>query len=77
MVAERIRTTLQNTPVVLESGQTISQTVSIGIAIYSESEAGLVPAQERADAALFSAKGAGRNRVQIFVPEAPAPQETE
>lgn len=76
VIAERIRTTLQNTPVVLESAQTISQTVSIGIAIYSESEADLVPTQERADAALYSAKGAGRNRVQIFAPEAPAPQES-
>ncbi|WP_233889290.1 sensor domain-containing diguanylate cyclase [Paraburkholderia flagellata] len=74
-IAERIRTTLQNTPVVLESAQTISQTVSIGIAMYSESEADLVATQERADAALYSAKGAGRNRVEIFVPEAPAPQE--
>ena len=74
-IAERIRTTLQNTPVVLESAQTISQTVSIGIAMYSESEADLVPTQERADAALYSAKGAGRNRVEIFVPEALAPQE--
>lgn len=75
-IAERIRTTLQNTPVVLESAQTISQTVSIGIAMYNESETDLVRTQERADAALYTAKRAGRNRVQIFVPEAPAPQET-
>ncbi|WP_429291815.1 diguanylate cyclase [Paraburkholderia sp. CI3] len=71
-VAERIRITVQNTPILLEAGQTISQTVSIGIAAYREGEADLVLTQKRADAALYSAKAEGRNRVQIYVSEAPA-----
>lgn len=76
-IAERIRATVQNTPIILEGGQTISQTVSIGIAAYSEGEADLVPTHERADAASYGARGAGRNRVQIFVPDTSASPEDD
>ena len=73
VIAERIRSAIQNTPIILESGEAITQTVSIGIAAYREGESDLAAAQERADAALYSAKAAGRNRVHVYVPEASAP----
>ncbi|MEX3968910.1 GGDEF domain-containing protein [Paraburkholderia sp. EG286B] len=64
-VAERIRVSIQNTPIVVEAGQTNSQTVIIGIASYHDGEDNLMPAHERADAALYAAKSAGRNRVHV------------
>ncbi|ABF07977.1 Putative diguanylate cyclase (GGDEF domain) [Cupriavidus metallidurans CH34] len=75
VIAERIRAAIQNTPIILESGEAITQTVSIGIAAYREDESDLAAAQERADAALYSAKAAGRNRVHVYVPETSAPQD--
>ncbi|WP_063750856.1 sensor domain-containing diguanylate cyclase [Paraburkholderia nodosa] len=75
-VAERIRTSIQNTPIALEAGQTISQTVSIGIASYHDGEDDIAAAHERADAALYAAKSAGRNRVHIAIPAAPESTET-
>lgn len=64
VVAERIRMAIVNTPIVLPDGQVITQTISIGIALYRDGEADLNAAQERADAALYCAKKAGRNRVE-------------
>jgi len=85
IVAERNRTAIWNTPIVVEGGQTISQTVSIGIASYREVEDDLAGAQERADVALYAAKRAGRNCVHLATPhpsgtteeEPPAPSGSE
>ncbi|MDR3097002.1 MAG: sensor domain-containing diguanylate cyclase [Paraburkholderia sp.] len=66
MVAERIRRAMQDTPIVLDTGETLSQTFSIGIAHYDEAEDSLAATLERADAALYTAKHAGRNRVQLW-----------
>ncbi|HKR45379.1 MAG TPA: diguanylate cyclase [Paraburkholderia sp.] len=68
MVAERIRASIQNTPIALEGGRTIAQTVSIGVASYHDGEDDLTATHERADAALYAAKNAGRNCVRITVP---------
>ncbi len=59
-VAERIRQTLCDNPVVHE-GQTIEITVSIGVAAYRAGET-LSQWLTRADSALYVAKHAGRNR---------------
>ncbi|MFD1559894.1 diguanylate cyclase [Paraburkholderia silviterrae] len=65
-VAERIRQTLQDTPIQLDTGETLSQTFSIGIARYDETETSLDETLKRADAALYAAKHAGRNRVRFW-----------
>lgn len=65
VVAERLRSTLQATPVPFEKLQ-ISVTASLGIAEFSH---GVKDAEEfiaNADAALYEAKEAGRNRVVIY-----------
>jgi two-component system cell cycle response regulator len=65
-VAERIRKSVERTPVVLEGGQTVSLTVSIGVVHLGGSRA--YPAAhallEAADEALYRAKEAGRNRCE-------------
>ncbi|WP_232072098.1 sensor domain-containing diguanylate cyclase [Paraburkholderia pallida] len=65
-VAERIRQALQDTPIPLDTGETLSQTCSIGIACYDEAETRLDATLKRADEALYAAKHAGRNRVQLW-----------
>ncbi|MFX1676340.1 diguanylate cyclase [Paraburkholderia sp. A2WS-5] len=69
MVAERIRHALQDTPIELDDGGTLTQTCSIGIACYDEAEDSLEATLKRADAALYAAKHAGRNRVQRWSAE--------
>lgn len=64
-IAERIRLAVANEPIVLDDGQAVSITVSIGIALYQHGESDLTPAQARADAALYCAKRSGRNRIQL------------
>jgi diguanylate cyclase (GGDEF)-like protein len=67
-VAERIRRELARTPLSVRGGLALSQTVSIGVAVWD----GLEPAEaleERADQAMYEAKRHGRNRIS----EAPAP----
>lgn len=66
VVAERLRSTVQNTPIALSTTQSINVTISIGGAfamqwIRSTTELWL----ERADAQLYQAKQAGRNRICI------------
>ncbi|MBO6950132.1 MAG: diguanylate cyclase [Rhodospirillales bacterium] len=61
--AERLRTRLASTAVALEDGQTISFTVSIGASCLSDPNEGLADLLNRADAALYTAKEEGRNRV--------------
>ncbi|BCF90965.1 diguanylate cyclase [Paraburkholderia sp. PGU16] len=72
-IAERIRIAMQDTPISLESGTTVSQTLSIGIALYDENEKDLNATQERADAALYAAKHNGRNCVQVWAPDTTSP----
>jgi len=62
VVLEKIRALLEKTPIEIEPGCTVSVTVSIGMA---EWEPGLDFEQvvRQADAALYDAKGQGRNRL--------------
>jgi two-component system cell cycle response regulator len=61
-LAERIRTAVSAEPVVLNRGQGLTVTVSAGCASLVGGE-GISAMVARADAALYEAKGAGRNRV--------------
>jgi diguanylate cyclase (GGDEF)-like protein len=63
-VAERIRSTLETKTFPTSAG-VIHATVSVGIAIRSSEPETLQALLSRADAALYQAKAAGRNRVQI------------
>jgi diguanylate cyclase (GGDEF)-like protein len=63
-VAERIRSVVAATPVVVEDG-VVNVTLSIGVAA-SEGGEGLLPVLARADLALYDAKRAGRACVREF-----------
>ena len=61
-VAARLCRTIAETPIVHE-GTAIPVTASVGIARLAEGEDTIDPALDRADRALYRAKGEGRNRV--------------
>lgn len=61
-VAERLRSRVAAAPL-MYGDQTISITVSIGVAMAREADGTLDQVLARADAALYAAKDAGRNRV--------------
>jgi len=65
-IAERIRQAMQDTSIELDTGETLSQTFSIGIARHEEAEHDLDATLKRADAALYAAKHAGRNCVRLW-----------
>lgn len=67
-LAERVRRRLEQTPAATEAGP-ITVTISIGVANFDGSTSQQV--LERADAALYAAKSAGRNRVRVS--EQPGP----
>ncbi|HVY21392.1 MAG TPA: sensor domain-containing diguanylate cyclase [Bauldia sp.] len=58
---ERIRAAVATTPVAV-NGASLAVTVSIGVAVVSPADRDIQDIIERADLALYSAKGAGRNR---------------
>jgi diguanylate cyclase (GGDEF)-like protein len=67
LVAHKVASTLSSTPVVLEDGRQVDITASIGACLAGTDE----PVDRiiaRVDAALYVAKGAGRNRVIIMDP---------
>ncbi len=61
-IGERLRSEVAGTPVSSEDGRRVPMTVSVGIAVAESHD---VPGTlvARADAALYRAKSAGRNRV--------------
>ena len=61
---ERLRRAVANTPLQLDSGER-EMTVSIGVAEFRVEDAGFARLLLRADSALYAAKRAGRNRVQV------------
>jgi diguanylate cyclase (GGDEF)-like protein len=65
-VAERIRKSVERTPVQLDAGQSVSLTVSIGVVHMGGNRAYLTAQAllEAADEALYRAKEAGRNRCE-------------
>lgn len=62
-VAERLRLDAAATTMPLERGEAVSFTVSIGVAGLAEGDHEVASMLKRADAALYAAKNAGRNRV--------------
>lgn len=65
--AERCRLAIKDSPFLLEGGVEISVTASIGVALLAQGAYRLEDALKRADAALYAAKQAGRDRVVIDV----------
>jgi two-component system cell cycle response regulator len=64
-IADRLRQRIADTPMALPDGRALSVTVSIGCAMRdSPDDDSLDALMQRADAALYRAKGAGRNRVE-------------
>jgi PleD family two-component response regulator len=64
MIADRLREAVGRLPVPVGGGATLAVSVSGGlVALEPESALGLAEALEQADAALYAAKVAGRNRI--------------
>ena len=62
LVAERVRTKVEATTITLDNGEKLKVTASIGIGIYKAGDTAALLIQ-RADEALYRAKGQGRNCV--------------
>jgi diguanylate cyclase (GGDEF)-like protein len=68
VLAERIRETVETTPLLVD-GHLLQLTVSIGVVAAAPGEHDVKGLLQRADAALYAAKRAGRNRVMAADPE--------
>jgi len=64
VLAERLRSALENAVCVLPCGETLKLTMSIGVSVYPDSAITETALIEAADTALYQAKEAGRNRVK-------------
>jgi diguanylate cyclase (GGDEF)-like protein len=64
-VVERLRERIASTPLVLEDGRSVPMTVSVGLAGLENYQEGFEALLKRADDALYVAKRAGRNCVQL------------
>ncbi|MSP49054.1 MAG: sensor domain-containing diguanylate cyclase [Alphaproteobacteria bacterium] len=64
-LGERLRKTVVDQAVVLDTGESVPVAISIGIAQYLPSDADLTTIVARADEALYRAKANGRNRVEV------------
>lgn len=71
-LAERLRIAMADTPLVV-GGLRLSLTVSIGVSGFMTEDANGLAALKRADAAMYMAKQAGRNRVHVDAAAAAAP----
>ena len=63
--AERVRQKIERKPIVME-GASVTITVSIGGSVFMDVDTSEEQVLSRADIALYRAKDAGRNRVQLF-----------
>lgn len=70
-LGERLRRAVADTPVILDTGERIHVTISVGIAEYTAADADLASLLRRADMALYRAKANGRNRVVLATSPAP------
>lgn len=65
-LAEDLRALVMQEPMLIANGQTITTTISIGVAGGRGSELQLDMLVDRADAAMYAAKSLGRNRTYLF-----------
>ena len=65
-LAEELRALVMHEPLLIANGQSITATISIGIAGGRGSELQLDMLVDRADAAMYAAKSLGRNRTYLF-----------
>ena len=65
-LAEELRALVMQEPLLIANGQTITATISVGIAGGRGSELQLDMLVDRADAAMYAAKSLGRNRTYLF-----------
>ncbi|HET7540516.1 MAG TPA: diguanylate cyclase [Polyangiaceae bacterium] len=72
-VTERIRSALESQPITAPNGQPLKVTASFGVAELGPGET-LEQVVDRADRAMYAAKGAGRNRVLSTTQLDPTPQ---
>ena len=73
-VAERVRTRIASLPLRAANGDTVQVTASLGVAALAEGyRSELNDLLAAADAALYEAKGNGRNQVQMLRPPRPGP----
>ena len=83
-VAERLRSVVAQTPLTIATGQAVNVTISIGIAGGRGHELLVDSLVDQADAAMYAAKGLGRNRIYLYrdldegaaVPRAPISPES-
>jgi diguanylate cyclase (GGDEF)-like protein len=64
-VAERIRKEMESTPITAR-GQSVTATVSVGIACYPNHGADFESVLEKADQAMYASKAGGKNRITMF-----------
>ncbi|OBV37994.1 sensor domain-containing diguanylate cyclase [Janthinobacterium psychrotolerans] len=64
-VAERLRTEVEQVPVIYEQ-HAIACTISLGVAVMEEDMSGFEALIKRADQAMYEAKHQGRNRTRIY-----------
>jgi diguanylate cyclase (GGDEF)-like protein len=73
-VAERLRERIASTPLDSDDKGKVALTISAGLAQATLSMSGIAALSRVADAALYKAKAAGRNRVELAVTPAEPPQ---
>lgn len=66
LVAQRIRQAVAGTPFPLPDGRNVGVTVSIGVVCFPDCGGSVQELTERVDQALYTAKQAGRNRVELY-----------
>ncbi|TMB50716.1 MAG: diguanylate cyclase [Chloroflexi bacterium] len=65
-VAERLRSVVAQTPLAIATGQSVNITISIGVAGGTGHELQVDALVDQADAAMYAAKGLGRNRTYAY-----------
>lgn len=65
VVAERVRSLVEITPLTTEQGQQLPMSISLGLSLWREGET-VKNLIERADRAMYAAKQEGRNRVHLI-----------
>jgi len=65
-LGEKIRRSVSDTPIEIKNGQTISLTISVGIAFDTEGSKPFDQIRNEADTALYQAKGHEKNRVEVY-----------